>query len=534
MTGPAHESSDRLIGTTIERYRLLRKLGEGAMGRVYEAEHVGFGKRVAVKLLKDSLTGNAEVIARFRREAEAASKIGSPHIVDVTDLGTTADGQMYVAMELLHGRSLAAALAEARRFSPDRAIAVMRQILRGVGAAHAKGIIHRDLKPENIFIVEASTGDHVKLLDFGISKLLDDDATRLTSTGAMVGTPLYMAPEQVRAEPVDRRVDLWACGVMLYEMLSGKPPFDGDNLIVLAKRIVETQPPKLKSLVDGLPPRLVAAVERSLHKQPDDRFATAEDFANALPEAGRLTAPAAVSAPASPPPRRGIAMAIVSGLIGAGAGAAVATMAIGKPAPPPPPPPPPPDTTATIAVDSDPSGAIVAIDDRPAGITPLTAAKVDAGWHRLVVRKLGSLPARRDENVRAGERVRVDMKLTPVSDVKVRVTGDGLDPAAADAVVSALPPAARRALTGCWQLGEAATDQAALAATVDVTAALLSDDNGNPYGWKLVTDWHEAGAASEAALALTTCVKNALDGSLKTLKVAREGKLALAIAVEPR
>jgi eukaryotic-like serine/threonine-protein kinase len=525
------ESSDRLVGATFDRYRLLRRIGEGAMGRVYEAEHVGLGKRVAIKVLKEELCENADAIARFRREAEAASRIGSSNIVEVLDLGM-ADGRAFIAMELLSGQSLAAALAEAKRFSLDRAINVIRQVLRGVGAAHAKGILHRDLKPENIFLVQHSTAELVKVLDFGISKLIDEGATRLTSTGALVGTPLYMAPEQIRAETVDRRTDLWACGVMLYEMLTGRPPFDGDNLIVLAKRIAETEPTKLKSIVGDAPPRLVATLERALAKRPEDRFATAEDFANAIPDP-----PPRAVAPAAPPPAaprgRGIALAAAAGVVSLGVGLAVGAFVLHAsppPAPPPAaPPPPPPDTTGVLGISSTPEGAEAFVDDKPVGTTPLEALHVPAGHHRVTLRKLASLPVHRDEDIKAGERVRVDLSLPPVHDLRATVSATPkLDAAVTDKIAALVTGPTRNLLTGCWELYSAATGKPDLAVSFAYVGTGYTDDNGDPVT-NFAIDWHEA-AATESDLAVRTCAKTALDAAVRKLSLFAKAEITLTLA----
>ncbi|HEY1551455.1 MAG TPA: serine/threonine-protein kinase, partial [Kofleriaceae bacterium] len=194
--------SANLVGSVLDgRYSILREIGRGGMGVVYEAEHVELGKHVAVKVLLDKYQDDDEAVIRFKREALAASRIGSPHIIDVQHIGAAPDGRPYVAMELLEGESLAAIMKRTGPMEPWRALHIIRQVLRATGAAHAKGIVHRDLKPDNIFIVNRDDQqDFVKLLDFGISKFLETTdysiKTKLTTTGAVMGTPLYMAPEQ--------------------------------------------------------------------------------------------------------------------------------------------------------------------------------------------------------------------------------------------------------------------------------------------------------------------------------------------------
>jgi len=246
--------SQPLIGQALEeRYTILREIGRGGMGVVYEAEHKELGKRIAIKVMLDKYANDEEAVIRFKREALAASRIGNPHIIDVTHIGIAPDGRPFVVMELLDGQPLSAILAGTGPMQPWRAIQIMRQVLRAVGAAHIKGIIHRDLKPDNIFIVNRDDEhDFVKLLDFGISKMVDTAemaaATRLTTTGVVMGTPLYMAPEQAMGAPAERGVDIYACGVILFEMLAGRPPFDEPNYNMLVAKLLTAEPPLLSDV----------------------------------------------------------------------------------------------------------------------------------------------------------------------------------------------------------------------------------------------------------------------------------------------
>ncbi len=284
LVGSGSVAEDALVGQTLtDKYRVVRQIGRGGMGVVYEAEHVQLGKRVAIKLMLEKYAEDAEATLRFKREALAASRIGNPHIIDISDIGTAPDGRMFVVMELLHGESLADAMKRTGSIPVPRATKIIRQVLRAVGAAHGKSIIHRDLKPDNIFLV--GDEDHVKLLDFGISKVLDsspDASTRLTSTGAVMGTPLYMAPEQAMGEPTDHRADIYALGVILYEMLSGRPPFEGSTYGALITKVLTTDAPVLSELKPSLPRALVAATHRALEKEPARRFASCEDMAAAV------------------------------------------------------------------------------------------------------------------------------------------------------------------------------------------------------------------------------------------------------------
>ena len=284
---------DPLIGVVISgRYQLVRRVGKGGMGVVYEADHLGLGKRVAVKLLLDKYTDDDEVVARFQREARTASAIGDDHIVEVTDAGTTDDGRSFLVMELLIGDSLAA-IAEATGPMPAvRAVPIVRQVLRGLAAAHAKGIVHRDMKPENVFLLQKpDRPDFAKIMDFGISKFmaLSESKVRLTATGAVIGTPVYMAPEQAMGTgEIDARVDLYAVGVMLYELLAGRPPFEAPTYIALVTQHLNTPPPPLDGLRPDLPRSLVRAVHRALEKEPARRFASAGEMAAALPTDAEL------------------------------------------------------------------------------------------------------------------------------------------------------------------------------------------------------------------------------------------------------
>ena len=314
----AAESSSSLIGASLEeRYAIVREVGRGGMGVVYEAEHVELGKRVAIKVMLDKYANDQEAIARFKREALAASRIGNPHIIDVSHIGVAPDGRPFVVMELLDGKPLSDILKVTGPMQPWRAIHIMRQVLRAVGAAHAKGIIHRDLKPDNIFIVNRDDEhDFVKLLDFGISKILDTNeqmaSTRLTTTGMVMGTPLYMAPEQAMGAPAERGVDIYACGVIMFEMLSGRPPFDETNYNMLVAKLLTASPPYLSDLRSGLPSSLVVAVHHALEKEPENRYPTAEAFAQALPNDRTLSEPNLEIARTLPPGASGSAAAAVA------------------------------------------------------------------------------------------------------------------------------------------------------------------------------------------------------------------------------
>jgi eukaryotic-like serine/threonine-protein kinase len=294
-------TNDPIVGSVLsDRYRIVRVIGQGGMGVVYEAEHIQLNKRVAIKMLLAKLAHDSEAVQRFQREALAVSQIGNPHIIAVTDIGATPDGRTFVVLELLVGSDLGKAL-QAGPMQAQRAIAIMQQVLQGVAAAHAQGIVHRDLKPDNVFLVQnlnaaAPEEDFVKILDFGISKIIDGETNvRLTTTGNVIGTPLYMAPEQAMGADVDHRADLYSLGVMFYEMLAGRPPFDAPNYVALATMHLHQEPPKLSLFRPDLPTWLVAVVHRALEKEPARRFGSAEDFLAALPSKRALFSVASIA-----------------------------------------------------------------------------------------------------------------------------------------------------------------------------------------------------------------------------------------------
>ncbi|MBI4508150.1 MAG: protein kinase, partial [Deltaproteobacteria bacterium] len=264
------------------RYRIRSLIGEGGMGRVYEAEHVEIGKRVALKILHPAFSRTPDVVARFRREARAASKIGHPNIVDVTDSGTTADGSVYFVMEFLEGVELAAVIAREGALEIQRALHIASQMCRALAAAHNAGIIHRDLKPENVFlVVREGTPDFVKVLDFGIAKsaeLEEQRNERLTHPGMAMGTPEYMAPEQAAGKPADARSDVYAVGAIVYEMLTGAPPYQGENFMEILTKKATREPTPPGELRKDLPEIVEKLVLRSLARSPEDRPPSMEAF----------------------------------------------------------------------------------------------------------------------------------------------------------------------------------------------------------------------------------------------------------------
>jgi len=268
---------------------VLSKLGEGGMGVVYLAEHVFIEKKVAVKILSEDFARKADLVARFMQEAKAASKIGHENIIDITDFGETASGSVFFVMEYLDGADLAHHIRDGA-VSIGRTRYIMNQVCRALGAAHGKGIIHRDLKPENIYLIERNgRPDFVKILDFGIAKMssLDEGGARLTRTGMIFGTPEYMSPEQAKGDRPDHRVDIYAAGCILYEMLTGDVPFHAETFMgVLTKHMFEVpEPPSVRAPNAGITPELEVVVLKALAKDRDHRYQTMKEMALAMEEA---------------------------------------------------------------------------------------------------------------------------------------------------------------------------------------------------------------------------------------------------------
>lgn len=240
------QGNDPLIGKTVDRYRIDERLGTGAMGVVYRGSHTVLDREYAVKVLYGDFASDARLVARFRREAQAASKIQHENIVGVVDFGTAESGLSFLVMELVIGENLADVLEREAPLSPRRAAHIARSVAAGLGEAHRLGFVHRDLKPANVMLTKDANGEEIgKVMDFGVVGAIEtDDSTKLTRTGTIVGTPLYMAPEQAQGDPATPASDLYALGVMLFEMLSGQPPFRGDSLrkVVMA-HLTEAPPP---------------------------------------------------------------------------------------------------------------------------------------------------------------------------------------------------------------------------------------------------------------------------------------------------
>jgi serine/threonine protein kinase len=298
------EEGSRMVGALLAgRYQIKRLCGEGGMGRVYEAEHIEIGKRVAIKVLHPAYSRTPDLVERFRREARAASRIEHPNVVNVTDFGTTDDGSLFFVMEYIEGIELGLLIHREGPLAPVRALRIAEQMCEALQAAHDAGVIHRDLKPENILLLglgnsprtppsgQSSPGmeprepsDFVKVLDFGIAKSAEIEENsrkgrRLTRPGVAMGTPEYMAPEQAAGHPADPRSDIYAVGSIMYEMLCGTPPYEGDNVMEVLHKKANEPPAALAELRPALTPAIVALVERAMARAPDDRPKSMADLA---------------------------------------------------------------------------------------------------------------------------------------------------------------------------------------------------------------------------------------------------------------
>jgi len=373
------------------KYRVERLIGEGGMGVVVAAQHLQLDTVVALKLLPDSATADPVLVERFVREARAAAKLRSAHVAKVLDVGTLESGAPFMVMEYLEGANLADVLAAGGRLDAPTACDYVLQACEAVAEAHSLGIVHRDLKPENLYLTTRVGGaGFVKVLDFGVSKTTAI-AGSLTTTRAVVGSPMYMAPEQMRSSRVaDPRSDVWALGIVLYELLTERCPFDAESLPELCLKISRDPHRPLAELRPGLPPELLAIVERCLQKDPARRFANAAELASALEPLAPAQASADASsarraiqslgetmaesafAPTEPPPapprrRRVVSLAVVAGFTAIIAGVLFATR-----------PAPGPARLALAAVDAVRSASSFAQepDPTPETLAPLPAAPV--------------------------------------------------------------------------------------------------------------------------------------------------------------
>jgi len=279
------------IGETLEgRYRVVSHLGEGGMGVVYRAMHLELGVEVAIKVLREEALGDHEAVTRFYREARAASALKGPHVARVLDVGRLVSGSPYLVLEFLEGNDLDAELERRGSLPVGEAVRFVLEACDAMSEAHALGIVHRDLKPANLFLARSANGrTSVKVLDFGISKLVDPQDQRVTQTQAVFGTPLYMAPESLRStKHADARADVWALGVILYELLAGRPPFLGESASAVTVAITVDPPAPLRAVRPEVPAELEAVILRALEKKPQLRFPSVDELARALEPFGEL------------------------------------------------------------------------------------------------------------------------------------------------------------------------------------------------------------------------------------------------------
>jgi serine/threonine-protein kinase len=285
MIGPAMSSlgGDRSGEVLGGRYALVRRIGTGGMGAVYEAIQSDLGRRVAVKVLHSHLSLEPTLLERFRREALAAAALGHPNIVSVSDLQSPAEGPPFLVMELLTGPSLKQAIVHGGRLEPHRVAYIAAQVLSALGAAHAERVVHRDVKPDNIILIDTTAmRDFVKVLDFGVAKLQRENVEGLTVAGAILGTLSYMAPEQARGEELDGRADVYSVGACMYHALAGKKPFERKSKAELYAAVILEPPPSLEFERPDVDPKLIAIIEHALQKKPADRFKTAEEMVREL------------------------------------------------------------------------------------------------------------------------------------------------------------------------------------------------------------------------------------------------------------
>lgn len=292
MGGASATSGASLIGRSMDqgRYTVLKLIGEGGMGVVYQARQVSMDRMVAMKILRAQLAMDEKLLARFKQEALSVSRLRHPNTITVYDYGRTDDGLLFIAMELLGGQSLFDLLTRRRRLSLGRTLHIMTQVCGAVAEAHQLGVVHRDLKPENIQIDSVGGDDYfAKVLDFGIAKIVHGDGEQpegktLTMAGAIFGTPAYMSPEQVHGEKVDHRTDVYAMGIILYEMLAGRQPFIGATpMAIMMAQASKPVPPMKEVCPDAdVVPEVLAIIDRCLQKERQDRYASADDLLRAL------------------------------------------------------------------------------------------------------------------------------------------------------------------------------------------------------------------------------------------------------------
>jgi eukaryotic-like serine/threonine-protein kinase len=434
---------DALLGTLVDgRYRIEAQIGEGGMGVVYRVTHIALNKTLALKLLRGEMAKDPEVVQRFMQEAQAATAIGHENIIDINDFGRLPDGTAYFVMEFLNGRPLHDLIKRGGSLPVSDAVQILRQIAGALGAAHERGIVHRDLKPDNVFVLQRNElSNFVKVLDFGIAKV-GTTKNKLTRTGMVFGTPHYMSPEQAAGQAVDARTDIYALGVIMYEMFTGRVPFDADTFMgVLTKHMFEQPAPMFGSDVE----RQLGAVEqitlRALEKKPENRYPSMQalledldrvlgggspralagqrpstEIADALEPRSkselRIEQRLAETQPELPVARRwpyyvagGLALASAVALVlllraGGESVSSPALPAAGAPPLPAAPPsaavsaplpyaPAPPADNGTVSLQTEPSGAEIVIEGAVVGHTPAVLPRPERGERTVELRLAG-------------------------------------------------------------------------------------------------------------------------------------------------
>jgi serine/threonine-protein kinase len=385
---------DPLLGSLFGgRFRIEGRLGVGAMGTVYRATQASVGRPVALKVLRPELNKDAETAARFYREARATSALKHPNTVTLYDFGETDEGCLYIAMELLEGRLLGQILREEGAQTVERAMHITIEVARSLAEAHRKGIVHRDLKPDNIMLAQVDGQEVVKVLDFGIAKMIGPDAqvdALETQAGTVFGTPRYMSPEQAQSKPFDARSDLYSLGVIFYQMLTGYAPFQDDDAVVVMARHIKTRPRRPSEVrpdlaISGRLERLVMRLlEKDCERRPQSAMALIDELQRC--QAAREREFSLIKGAALHARRRALMLALtVVGVVAVfGAVAGVAT-SVAQDVPPPQAPPPQaappalepvPPARVDLTLDSEPTGAVVLRDGRAIGVTPLVITEI--------------------------------------------------------------------------------------------------------------------------------------------------------------
>ncbi|HET9620965.1 MAG TPA: serine/threonine-protein kinase [Kofleriaceae bacterium] len=432
---PASGDAAELVGATLSaRYLVTRKVGQGGMGAVYEATDTKIGKRIAVKVLLEKYARRESIVQRLVQEARLASSCRNEHIIDFNDFGTTDDGRTFVVMEYLEGESLAELLARETPLPEQRLLRIVAQAASALVAAHATGIVHRDIKPENLFLLRRNDQDFVKVVDFGISKSLRasdeaEDAPRLTQTGMVLGTPLYMSPEQARGDDeLDARVDVYALGVIMYEAATGQVPFSGSNYLSVISQVLNEEPRPPRELRPELSEELEAVILRAMEKDRGGRYASAAallaDVTALLTDPTRSTERARITGPRKKPAVRSkspLKIAVWIALIAVVIAAVVTTVVMlfsggevvkERRNPPPvrppvadagvavagdaPPATPPEAETLEVTINTVPAGAEIQVDGIDKGASPVTVKLV---VHDHFTKVSASLPGFEDKTI---------------------------------------------------------------------------------------------------------------------------------------